>query len=338
MKVEFKFYDKFDDYEKLSVRKKVCIQTYSLSLLDLMHYSWVVGLSYDKTPIFPSELKRWKQSFIEAFVDDSGKKLKFKNLDIIETTEKGSVAYFLGMIFTYAFMCKEFKVKHLFHLSNREIMVGNVDDMQPDLWGYVDHNESYLVEAKGSLYNAERFETLEDLRKANSQLRSVFGVKYTYTDRNKKGKIVTKKRSYTLKKLKKIIIGTHPSKDFNIRQEIIDPTEGTNLNIEIDGDKSIYHYYFNIMRLLVSNKNLAKEETIHEENFIVLNSEEFFYKIGLLKVIYDVLENYHTTDKEPDNFVDLFKEIDMGLEQFNTNLFDDNNTSIGLDGIIVMKK
>lgn len=340
MKAEYKFYSEFDEYEDLKKRNQVDTSTYSLKKLDLMRLSWQVGLYGESKLAYPLELKEWKMSFIEAFIEEdiTNKMLKFKNLDRLETTEKGAVAYFLGMIFTYAYMYKNWNLKHLLHLNHKDIIVGIVNEKSPDLWGYVDKNESYLVEAKGSLINAERFEKFKDLKEACAQLNPVYGVKFTYKQEQKDGTVKTESWNFSLKKLKKMIIGTHPNKDFIVRHEAIDPTSGKNEHIEIDGDKAIHNYYSTIMTFLIQNKELVQTEPVRGKEFLVADSAKFPYKIGLLKSLYDVLENKFILDS-PLDLLGLFEEINKKLEGFDSHFLEnDENVSLGNDGIIFMKR
>ncbi|GEN46255.1 hypothetical protein [Alkalibacillus haloalkaliphilus] len=340
MKAEYKFYEEFDEYKAIKRRYQVDTSTYSLKKLDLMRLSWQVGLSKDSKQTYPLELREWKMSFIEAFIEEdiTNNILKFKNLDKLETTEKGAVAYFLGMVFTYAYMYKNCNLKHLLHLNNEEIIVGRVNESSPDLWGYVDKNQSYLVEAKGSLINAERFEKFEDLKNAYTQLKPVYGIKLNYEQRQKNGLVKIKSWNFSFKKLKKMIIGTHPNKDFNVRHEAIDPTSGDKTLIEIDGDKAIHNYYSNIMTFLVQNKDFAQIERVQGMEFLVIYSTRFPYRIGLFKSLYDILENKFHFRSSPD-LSGLFKEINKRLEGLDPNSFEnDDNISLGNDGIIFMNK
>lgn len=113
-------YATWDDYKNRPALNKSAFTTSSIDKLSLIRCAYTVGVPPNS--LFPLEVLEWKESIVHAFIDFSDPTtLKIKNLEVLESSEKVSVSYFLGMLFTQFYMQKKYSVRFLAHLKNRGI-------------------------------------------------------------------------------------------------------------------------------------------------------------------------------------------------------------------------
>ncbi|KYZ68274.1 hypothetical protein [Bacillus sp. GZT] len=313
--------------------------SYFVNNLTLIRGALIVGLAPKGHLRLSKELIEWKISTVFAFIDTSLSSFRIRNTNQLETSEKVTVAYFIGMIFAQIYIQRHHGVRHLEHLKNPGITPTSLpgDLKNPDLWGYnpITMN-SYLVEAKGSTANSVYFEN-KYIRKADSQLRAITQIDYILPGT----RAITFNR--TNSNLEKIIVATHPNLNNEITQHVIDPIDESDKILKINGDEQVYKYYLNLIRLIKSEKHkVINIDEIHDVKFRVIELVKFNCFIGIVEGIYDLLEG--KVEKErvtEEDLIDVNKSVNSKLDDIEHLIkISDNNEkiSIGIDGVIVLAK
>lgn len=184
----------------------------------------------------------------------------------------------------------------------------------PDLWGVdLSTRKSYLVEAKGTSEKGYFFDK-GTIKEAIDQLNSISLIEFHAG---------TRSRIFWGNEVKKIAIGSHPNQAWDVTQQIIDPIEGENIEIKIYGSALIKEYYKNILEIIESD---SKEVYyINDLEIIGVYVRELELKVGILKVLYDIL----MAEGNDENIYDKVNNI---LDDYLKEVSGVNNY-IGLDGI-----
>lgn len=357
--INFKKYNNIKDYAE---NYRYDEGNIDINRLTLIRNAITVGLGPKKIKDLNRDFLEWKVSNILTFID-SNKDYSFKNIDHLESTEKVTVAYYIGMVFAQLYMQKKHKTRFLLHLNSPGITVTNYPYkfLKPDFFGIDNKKNGYLIEAKGTLQRAGRFTTLDNIRKAVDQLESVFTVEY-YSS----GSYSIFSKRLPSDNFKKLVIATHPNLlnlgNTDIRQHIIEvhdddvivtlmktannggptgsnndpsnPSNSTNfdgLNLTIDMDKSILNYYSVFIKLITSeDPNVIEVDGIPNATFRIVHLEKLNCSIGLLDPIFLSL-----VDTDTDGIYEIVNSKLDSLEVREDHLNNDSY-SLGSDGIIVI--
>lgn len=308
----------YTDYDSITERRQAALQTYQTTKEDLIRCAYTVGLSANLVKLLPDEIKLHRGTIIDAYLDfrNTQVQLKEANLRFLDQSEKTSLMYSLGMIFAQSYIQSNYKVRHLMHLKS-DCVNYYPKGRTPDLWGVdLSTRNSYLVEAKGTS-NYSYFFDKGILGDAIDQLNSISLVEFIAGSRS---------RSFWGTELKKIAIGSHPNKVGEVTQQIIDPTEGEDIEVKIHGSDLIKEYYKNIIKIIES----YPKEIYHINGLEVIGVyiERVNLKIGVLKPLYDMLKAEVIEESIYDQVNNILDEYDLE-ERLETNSY------IGLDGIYV---
>lgn len=351
MVYQFKKYDSVEDYGKK--KEAVFKESYGVTKLDVMRSSIMVGLSTKGFKNLKREIAEWKFKTISTFVDldKTPFVIKEEYVKQLETSEQITVSYFIGMVFAHLYMQKYHNVRYLEHLKNEGIEAIPYKDkkQRPDFWGIgenegedekegeskkEDENLSYLVEAKGSTIPNTRL-ALETIKKAEKQLDAIREIRYT----NPYGKVI---RYNNPNDLKKIIIATHPAKDHTVLQHIIDPMGADGIEIEVNGNESVFKHYYNLIKWLKNEHTNEIRFDYPQQKirayFIVVELKELGISFGLLKEIFTLFETL--VEKETyslSDFDGIREKTNKVVEHYKKAFIHINNeeNSVGIDGVIV---
>lgn len=316
--IDFKFYLNYTDYDSIRNRRLAPLQNYQTTKVDLIRCAYTVGLSANLIKLLPIELKRHRGAIIDAYLNFTTSKIQFKerNFKFLEQSEKTSLMYSFGMIFAQSYMQRHYKIRHLMHLKS-SCVSHYPQGRTPDLWGVdLSTRKSYLVEAKGTSEPGYFFDK-GIIKDAIDQLNSIDLIEFHAG---------TRSRNFWGNELEKIAIGSHPNKVWEVTQQIIDPTEGENIRIKIYGEDLIKEYYNNILKTIES---YSKEiYYINGLEIIGVYVSELEVKIGILKVLYDILMG----ERNEENIYDQVNDI---LDDYLEGFLETSNNYMGLDGIYI---
>lgn len=309
-------------------------QILSANKLTLIRGAITVGLAPKAHLNLSRELLEWKIATMLAFIDTNSL-FTIKNVNDLEMSERVTVAYFIGMVFSQIHMQKMYNVRHLEHLKSPGIgIVSRPGDLKnPDLWGIdLRTGQSYLVEAKGSTASANYFDNTK-ITKAETQLNAIRQINHTVAG------ITTVFNGASLKKL---IIATHPNINNEMMQHIIDPIEENQKIINVQGNEMIYKHYMHLANFLrIEDSKVIQISRIPYVKFRVINLEMFNCSIGLLEDIYQVLKPKLVIElPRQEDLLGINEEINSILDtyelEFNAEFQNDEKYSIGNDGVIVI--
>jgi len=187
----------------------------------------------------------------------------------------------------------------------------------PDLWGVdLSTRNSYLVEAKGTSGYSYFFEK-GILKDAIEQLNSISHVEFIAG---------TRSRRFSGTELKKIAIGSHPNKVGEVTQQVIDPTEGEDLAVEIHGSDLVKEYYKKIIKII----ELYPNEIYHINGLEVIGVyiEKVSLNIGVLKPLYDMLKSEGIEES-------IYAQVNSILDEYDLDESLETNSYVGLDGIYI---
>lgn len=335
MYIPYEYFSKVADYNNNVASSGMIggINKYSIIRSAIM-----VGLATKGYRKLSKEVKEWKVKTIDTFVDLNSNPLIFKNIEQIETSEKGAVSFFVGMVFAHLFMQKKYNIRHLEHLKNDGINVIPFKDRKerPDLWGFNKvTGKSYLVEAKGST-TPRRKMAKKTVVVAEKQLGAVKQIKY-HTSGSP-----TMTFDESMNNLNRLIVATFSNENNEVTQHIIDPSDSNEIHVEINGDESIFKYYYNLISWLQTADQRSITLTINGEDisFIVIELSNLDVSIGVSERIYKYFNQIITKEKE------YKKEDFKGSNKVINNILDEiteiNNTeesiSLGIDGVVVLKR
>ncbi|WP_144555712.1 hypothetical protein [Bacillus pumilus] len=313
-----------------------------INRLTLIRNAITVGLGSKKIKNLNKDLLDWKVSNILTFIDsDNG--YSFKNLDNLESTEKVTVAYYIGMVFAQIYMQQKHKTRFLLHLNSPEIKVTNYPNkfLKPDFFGIDNKRSVYLIEAKGTLQRAGRFTTLDNIRKAVEQLEAVNTVEYHLS-----GNSYIYSQHLPSQYLNKFVIATHPNAlnkgNIDIKQHIIEVHQCFNSNIPynpnensitFDINKTIYHHYIALKEMIsiAENNTVIELRQIPGTTFRMISLNKLNCSIGLSEEIYQILN----TDAVNQG---LYEQINSTLDrlEMRDSYINQESFSLGYDGIIVI--
>lgn len=328
MTIYYKTYDTFSNYEQ-KIKKVNSDGKYSVNRFDLLKASVMVGLPPATRKKLDKDVTRWKIYNIITFIDTESQ-FSIKNRNHLEQSEKTTIGYYVGMVFAQIYMQKEKKVRHMLHLKDSNIeVITSGSKRSPDLWGVDQSNQSFLVEAKGSIFSRNAL-NIKSIKNAKDQLDPVKGIKYsvngvtTLFDRNNNN-------------LKKLIIATHPNKQDEMLQHIIDPDGGKKI-IEIDGDYLIYDYYSPLVRLIALEDSQIVKLPKMKKKFRIIYFDVLGCYIGILEEIYHIIHPFVVVDIPVSN---LIEQVDSVLDELTNNPYDSSkneNISLEIDGIVAFDK
>lgn len=313
-----------------------------INRLTLIRNAITVGLGPKKIKYLNKDLLEWKVSNILTFID-SNKGYSFKNIDNLESTEKVTVAYYIGMVFAQLYMEKRCKTRFLLHLNSPGITVRNYLErsLKPDFFGIDKNKNGYLIEAKGTLQRAGRFSTKKKIEKAVHQLESVSRVEYRSS-----GSFHIFSQHIPSQYLNKLVIATHPNVlnkgNLDIKQHIIEvhpcfnshtPYNPYEMSITFDVNKTIFHHYIALKEMisLAENNILVELRQIPGTTFRMISLNKLNCSIGLSEEIYQTLN----TDAANQG---LYEQINSTLDRIEIREANINQESfsLGSDGIIVV--
>lgn len=327
------FADYETDYNNLTLTKKQTVTD-----LELIRCAYTVGLS--PYALSPLEVLEWKKSAILGFLNftDSSGELKIKNLEALESSEKGGLFYTLGMVFAQYHIQKHHSVRYLAHLKSNGIYPTNKtirtskglekEKKSPDLWGIVDDHISYLIEAKGSSQLGNYLD-MKTMKKARSQLESIIHIDFRLGPHLK--------RRYRGANMTRLIIATLPQKDKTMMQHIVDPEEDEEgVSIIVNGDVMVHQYYMAIIRSLELYSEEIKMIKVNNANFLVFKSPNG-YQIGLYDKIYNAFTELPLYKSEDMIIEGIHERVDNELDDLNFELYNEDNVHIGRDGVMVAR-
>lgn len=335
MSIQFSNYASVRDYKnRLTTSSN---QAFYANKLTLIRGAITVGLARKGHLNTTREVLEWKIATILAFINTSSP-FTIKNVADLETSEKVTVAYFIGMVFAQIQMQKIYNVRHLMHLKSDNITVTSSpgDLKNPDLWGlnYIT-DQSYLVEAKGSTICSNYFNN-SYVDKAEIQLNAILQIHY-----NLNGCTTTYNRASL--NLNKLIVATHPNIGGEIIQHVIDPKNEEQKTIDINGDEMVYKYYAHLVKFINNEKAQSiKISTLPNIKFKIIDLDSFYYSIGIMEEVYNLLEPYTKTINLTESILrNLHQKVNNSLDELNkliNKIPDNDKFSIGIDGIIIIEK
>ncbi|MHC0552584.1 hypothetical protein [Salinicoccus sp. CNSTN-B1] len=196
---------------------------------------------------------------------------------IAETSNKGNISFYIGMIICRLFTEKKYNIKRVYHLKDVRLAVTSTTGQAPDYFG-LKGNIAYLFECKGS--SAERFKR-DVIENAKNQLESVSKVILT-SHKNKQTKT-------SCTSFKRQVFLTKFNNNDELVVEDIDPKENKGENkIELNITRSYIYYYNNIVEILMDNRNF--NETHYGLDYTMVELEGF--KIGLLSNFYEIIKHH----------------------------------------------
>ncbi|MDN4618428.1 hypothetical protein QCD85_09995 [Paenibacillus sp. PsM32] len=362
--ITYRLFDSLSDFEQKNIRADN--QQLSFSKNALYAAAVTVGspYKYHNSNYFPKEILNWKTNIIHTFIDKSSLHLRFKNVSFLESSEKGAVGFFIGMIFAHLYAQIQLEIKFTEHLSNESITPnlrpGNRS--RPDLWGIAKSGQSYLIEAKGS-FDSSDFSKIDYIRKAETQLKNVTSIDFKYSTNQSK--------TYKGSNLKKIIVSTFaklpvrvtkknqtPGIPNQIYLDVIDPEGAEKKKVTVDGDEMVFKYYYFLVSMLSDQE--TEEKFLNGTAFILYTIPCEGLKIGLMKDIYNLLNIYvkeyeeniqNNLAKSADFFREsnLYRKIngdeqDTGIlnllegkrHEIETDAETKTLFSVGIDGVVVI--
>jgi len=281
-----------------------CSGEIPISLESLKKSAFIYGGQQD----VPTEIAFWKENNILPFSQvNKNQPSLFKNFEYLESTEKGMVAFYIGMAFAQLHMSEVYGVKQLFHLRNLRdwgMLETRNGTRIPDFWGKGENNQSYVVEAKGTT-QPQNFMQLTTLGDAVRQVQAVVAVEDTKTN-----------HTYSMKKcdLKQVVIGTHRCRRNEITQQVIvlansncpqipecaesmdNDLSRSNFPIEyereelgeevlkLDSGVLMSLYYKNVLELIETRR--PQKTSISENVFLMVDVPEMNCRLGLLEEVY----------------------------------------------------
>ncbi|GLC89700.1 hypothetical protein [Lysinibacillus piscis] len=334
MSIQFSNYASVSDYKD---RITSSSQVFYANKLTLIRGAITAGLAPKAHLNITREVLEWKIATMLAFINTSSP-FTIKNVSDLETSEKVTVAYFIGMVFAQIQMQKMYNVRHLMHLKSDNITVTSSpgDLKNPDLWGldYIT-GQSYLVEAKGSTKCSEYFSN-SYVNKAEIQLNAILQIHY-----NLGGHTTTyDQASFNLNKL---IVATHPNINGEIMQHVIDPKNEEQKILDINGDEMVYKHYAHLVKFINNEKAKSIEiNNISGVKFKMIDLDSFNCSIGIMENIYEILKPYTKVENLTEAILsNLHQEVNDSLDELDkliNKIPDNDKFSIGIDGIIVIEK
>jgi len=314
---------------------------------------------------YATDIVQWKVSMVHAFFEEVNDEIAFKNLELLEGSEKTNLGYFIGMTFAHIFVQFHFQVRYTQHLSeDPNLKVYHKNSLVkkfPDLWAKGPDNSSYLIEAKGSTVASKTYMDNKFIKQAHEQLESVSSIEFITGNR-------TETYNETNCNLKKLIVAAYPTiKTYPLKRRtpinhsasnrvylnVIDPEGKDSEKIKIYGSEMIYKYYHFITKLLIENMDATELKNLQQYDFILYSVPGMSLKIGMLKQLFDrlrldviferlITQNNILTDDDfrKSESYDYFNELLDRLEIKGTETFLDDVSGmtyfIGIDGLISM--
>ncbi len=334
MSIQFSNYASVSDYKHRITSSN---HVFYANKLTLIRGAITAGLAPKTHLNITREVLEWKIATMLAFITASSP-FTIKNASDLETSEKVTVAYFIGMVFAQIQMQKMYNVRHLMHLKSQNITVTSSpgDLKNPDLWGlnYVT-GQSYLVEAKGSTKCSEYFSN-SYIEKAETQLNAILQVHY-----NLGGHTTTYDQASS--NLNKLIVATHPNLNGEIMQHVIDPKNEEQKSLYVNGDEMVYKHYAHLVKFINNTEAKSIElKDISGVKFKIIDLDSFNCSIGIMENVYEIIKP-HTKVENLTKVIlsNLHQEVNNSLNELDkliNKMPDNDKFSIGIDGIIVLEK
>jgi len=277
---------------------------------ELIHASYTVGkTSWEEVhsnPYYSEQEVNFRISMVKAFLNIEDLYIKRSvNFEQLDPSEKVSINYFLGMVFSSLVMQKRFQVRWMIHLDlfegKKDYLVGN---KRPDFIGKKLSSSWNLIEAKG--VQVRKSSTIEKAKEQLVNLVSIDGFHPDY-------------------KLISILYGKGEA-DLTI--DIIDPVEKGDIELETSGVDYVSDYYASVINILKKEYSIKE---IKGRKFIVKDIKCNNLFLGLDLFIFEEIQT-KSLDGMNDNVESYLKENDDNrnkMSAFEENFF------IGADGVYV---
>lgn len=343
--VKVSFYNKVSHYDKYGIVKPI-----KVTMQDFIRYLSIAGGVQNNGS--SSNSYKFYEYMVRVALEDVGGTFKItSDYSNSETSIKGAVSYFIGMLSSYAIAEKHYHIPHLFHLKDSKISYQNKkgSNMVPDFFGLssVTNHPACLIEAKGTCENKLAKGTIE---KGKKQVRSIAVLNFEVSP----GRIIT------FNSFDRHVTGSYFEND-ELHFCDIDPDLQGDLICYFNANVAILRYYKNILSLLSTNSEYIEVGTEEGLEFSFINFED--YKIGIsnsvLKAIVDSFSEKNLTVKtflndrnliferlSDDKYLSVIKESNLynTISEITNNdyhtvyeRFDNTSVSFGRDGIIVIK-
>ncbi len=343
--VKVSFYNKVSHYDKYGIVKPI-----KVTMQDFIRYLSIAGGVQNNGS--SSNSYKFYEYMVRMALEDVGGTFKItSDYSNSETSIKGAVSYFIGMLSSYAIAEKHYHIPHLFHLKDSKISYQNKkgSNMVPDFFGLssVTNHPACLIEAKGTCENKLAKGTIE---KGKKQVRSIAVLNFEVSP----GRIIT------FNSFDRHVTGSYFEND-ELHFCDIDPDLQGDLICYFNANVAILRYYKNILSLLSTNSEYIEVGTEEGLEFSFINFED--YKIGIsnsvLKAIVDSFSEKNLTVKtflndrnliferlSDDKYLSVIKESNLynTISEITNNdyhtvyeRFDNTSVSFGRDGIIVIK-
>lgn len=329
MTINYYYYPRFSDYEDRRINK-IRVNSYSINTLTLIKACISMGVGLMGYRNFSKSLLVWRTLNVMTFVDSD---FKFKNIDMLESSEKVSASFFIGMVFAHIHMQEKYNVRFTEHLKSSDICYKPEKDNEktPDLWGLdIDNNISYLIEAKGSLIKSNCIKK-DRIDSAYEQLKAILEVQHKiHNSTTIYSKDYYGRAGY--EPMEKIIVATHPDDNYEITQHVIDPEERGEKILYVDGNKTVYQQYINLVNLIDEVESEIYELNDVKFRVIDLDLGDSNYSLGIMESIYKIFKN--TLDFK-ELYYDVNKQLDILSEKIDEER-ESKDYSVGLEGIIIV--
>lgn len=299
-------YGNENDYK---AKNYISINSLSVSKADLLRAAIKVGSSNSAGNF---DILKYRKQILDSFFMVNNNEVTLKNIDYLETSEKVSISYFLGMIFTQLVAEQQFGISQLFHLQptdfdklNKSYFVHtSKKGLIPDLIGVDVNNQIYLFEAKGSTRTDKMNSAVSN---GVQQLLSVDKVIFI---NNVAYKLYEAQYFPEFKHgSNRYVVATQPNKDKGNKlvTSIIDPLPEGDIQLVLNIDYYTFKYYSFVLNLL-RNGRIEKDLI---PGFCIVKNEEENILIGLNKELFNVLKKFDEASnfqQSSNNFVFLSKK------------------------------
>lgn len=343
--VKVSFYNKVSHYDKYGIVKPI-----KVTMQDFIRYLSIAGGVQNNGS--SSNSYKFYEYMVRMALEDVGGTFKItSDYSNSETSIKGAVSYFIGMLSSYAIAEKHYHIPHLFHLKDSKISYQNKkgSNMVPDFFGLssVTNHPACLIEAKGTCENKLAKGTI---KKGKKQVRSIAVLNFE----------VSPGRITTFNSFDRHVTGSYFEND-ELHFCDIDPDLQGDLICYFNANVAILRYYKNLLSLLSTNSEYIEVGTEEGLEFSFINFED--YKIGInnsvLEAIVGSFGEKNLTVKtflndrnliferlSDDKYLSVIKESNLynTISEITNNdyhtvneKFDNTSVSFGRDGIIVIK-
>lgn len=274
---------------------------------ELLHAAYTVGKdSWEKVtryPYYSDQEMQFRLHMIRAFIKMDSEWVErtelFMNLD---PSEKSSINYFLGMVFSNLIMRKEFQLLWMLHLDLFEGHITYKDPKKkkkPDFISKKINLEWSVIESKGRIENNKK--TVDNAKEQLESLKEI------------DGKLPTEK-----------MISVFYGNRTNLHIDVIDPEDYGEVKVsttKVDYARSYYAQVFNFL------KDSHEIKVINNTKFVVRDFHCTRFTVGLFEDIFTIMSNSKSINTTEEIEELLIKNSD--IEHINTKYY------IGNDGIYI---